>query len=149
MMDGKTTGRNLEGTARIAGLIPTPQKHDAQPGKAERWRRHGDEARGEQPERLAREIPSDPDEAGRENRGGAEPDGSEHAPAIDILGAFGNWNGGPLGRVDDGVSQTLASRRGFGRASLAAYGDAVVPQVTEAIGRVVRRLDAALSERPV
>jgi hypothetical protein len=45
--------------------------------------------------------------------------------------------------VDDGVSEALASRRGIGRAILAAYGDAVVPQVTEAIGRTIRRVDRA------
>ena len=61
-----------------------------------------------------------------------------------ILGAFRGWNGGPpdLGRADDGVSEALASRRGLGRACLAAYGDAVVPEITEAIGRAIVRIDA-------
>jgi hypothetical protein len=39
------------------------------------------------------------------------------------------------------ISEALASRRGIGRACLAAYGDAVVPEIAEAIGRVVMRLD--------
>jgi DNA (cytosine-5)-methyltransferase 1 len=66
---------------------------------------------------------------------------SEHRRSF--LEAWAGWNGGPpeIGRVDDGVSEALASRRGIGRACLAAYGDAVVPQITEAIGRVVRRID--------
>jgi hypothetical protein len=43
--------------------------------------------------------------------------------------------------VDDGLSEALASRRGLGRAILAAYGDAVVPQITEAIGRSIKTFD--------
>ena len=39
-----------------------------------------------------------------------------------------------------------ASRRGLGRAVLAAYGDAVVPQITEAIGRVVKNLVGSVVE---
>lgn len=111
------------------------------------------------------ETAPDAHEAGLEERGGAEPDGAEHAAAIDLLSAFRDWNGGPpdLGRVDDGVSEALASIRvrgdgrqpderhgrpsrklkttGVGRNILAAYGDAVVPQITEAIGRAVRLID--------
>lgn len=90
-------------------------------------------------------IAPDAHKAGRQERRGAEPDGAEYTAAFGILGAFRDWNGWPpdLGRVDDGVSEALASRRGIGRACLAAYGDAVVPQVTEAIGRTIRRVDRA------
>ena len=60
------------------------------------------------------------------------------------LSAWDHWNGGApdLGRVDDGVSRALAARRGIGRACLAAYGDAVIPAITEAIGRTILMLDA-------
>ena len=49
------------------------------------------------------------------------------------------WNGGPpaLGRVDDGISEALASRRGLGRACLSAFGDAFVPIFPELIGRAL------------
>jgi DNA (cytosine-5)-methyltransferase 1 len=91
------------------------------------------------------EAASDPDKSGLEERGRAESDGPEHASAFDLLGAFRQWNGGPpdFGRVDDGISEALASRRGIGRACLAAYGDAVLPQITEAIGRAIKSLDRA------
>jgi DNA (cytosine-5)-methyltransferase 1 len=61
------------------------------------------------------------------------------------LASWAEWQGGPpdLGRVDDGISDVLASRRGLGGACLAAYGDAVLPQITEAIGRAIRLLDRA------
>lgn len=86
---------------------------------------------------------ADTDEAGFEYRRGTEPDGPEHAPIEHLLGAFRHWNGGPpdLGRVDDGLSEALASRRGLGRSILAAYGDAVVPQITEVIGRILIRAE--------
>lgn len=61
----------------------------------------------------------------------------------DFFAAWQNWNSGfaGFGRVDDGLSEALASRRGLGRSILAAYGDAVVPAIIEAIGRVVRRAE--------
>jgi hypothetical protein len=40
------------------------------------------------------------------------------------------------------ISEALASHRGLGRAVLAAYGDAVVPQITEAIGRAMVQFEA-------
>ncbi len=52
-----------------------------------------------------------------------------------------------LGRVDDGVSAALASRRGLGRACLAGFGDAVLPQITEAIGRTILTVDALIRTR--
>lgn len=50
--------------------------------------------------------------------------------------AWPDWNPRPAdaGRVDDGLSSRLA------RQWIAAYGDAVVPQITEAIGRTMMRL---------
>jgi DNA (cytosine-5)-methyltransferase 1 len=68
---------------------------------------------------------------------------------------WADWNGGLAGhlRMDDGVSARVASTRvavggprGTAAASLIveAFGDAVVPQITEAIGRSILRTDAAL-----
>jgi DNA (cytosine-5)-methyltransferase 1 len=68
---------------------------------------------------------------------------------------WADWNGGLAGhlRVDDGVSARVAGTRvaiggprGTAAASLIveAFGDAVVPQITEAIGRSILRTDAAL-----
>lgn len=92
---------------------------------------------GRQEEDARIGAPADTNEAGLEDCRGAEPNGPEHAPVEHLLGTFRHWNGGPpdLGRVDDGLSEALASRRGLGRSMLAAYGDAVVPQITEAIER--------------
>ena len=46
---------------------------------------------------------------------------------------WGDWNGGPSAhlRLDDGLPVRLARRQ------IAAYGDSVVPQVVEAIGRAI------------
>lgn len=60
----------------------------------------------------------------------------------EMLAAWHGWNGGwaaRAGRVDDGLP------RGMARQSLAAYGDAVVPQITEAIGRAMLSLTENLS----
>ncbi|WP_449043487.1 DNA cytosine methyltransferase [Paracoccus versutus] len=67
-----------------------------------------------------------------------------------------DWNGGIAHhiRVDDGISAWLAgtrialgSRKGTSAASLIveAFGDAVVPQIPEAIGRAILRSEAALN----
>ncbi|MDQ7777324.1 DNA cytosine methyltransferase [Paracoccus aminovorans] len=67
-----------------------------------------------------------------------------------------DWNGGIAHhlRMDDGISAWLArtrialgSRKGTSAASLIveAFGDAVVPQVPEAIGRAILRSEAALN----
>lgn len=60
------------------------------------------------------------------------------------LDAWPDWNGGApdISRMDDGLPQALASRRGVARAIIGAYGDAVVPQITEAIGRSIMKLSA-------
>ena len=86
-------------------------------------------------------IARDPDStrlAQREGIGGdARP---ELPPAIRAIGqAWPGWNGGLADsrRVDDGLP------RGVARAALAAYGDAVCPQITEAISRAILGIDAA------
>ncbi|KGJ08572.1 DNA cytosine methyltransferase [Paracoccus versutus] len=86
--------------------------------------------------------------AGQMGRGaGAGGDAAEPWP---------HWNGGIAHhiRMDDGISAWLArtrialgSRKGTSAASLIveAFGDAVVPQIPEAIGRAILRSEAALN----
>lgn len=59
-----------------------------------------------------------------------------------LVQGWDQWNGGPpdLGRMDDGISALLASKRGLGRSCIAAYGDAVVPQIAELFGRAILSL---------
>lgn len=85
-----------------------------------------------------RRSPGNPDgsglEIGQGQRGHAI---QELAPALGtVLDAWPQWNGGPgaIGRVDDGLPKGLARRQ------IAAYGDAVVPQIAEAIGRSMSAL---------
>ena len=91
-----------------------------------------------------------------------EPDGAVDAEmgwgassGGDAAEPWAGWNSGLAGhlRVDDGVSARVAGTRvaiggprGVAAASLIveAFGDAVVPQITEAIGRSILRTDAAL-----
>lgn len=73
----------------------------------------------------------------------------------DAAEPWANWNGG-LARhllLDDGLSAwvagtriALGSRKGTAAASLIveAFGDAVLPQIPEAIGRAILRTEAAL-----
>ena len=74
----------------------------------------------------------------------------------DLAEPWPDWNGGIAHhiRVDDGISAWLARtrialgrRRGTSAASLIveAFGDAVVPQIPEAIGRAILRTEAALN----
>lgn len=69
---------------------------------------------------------------------------------------WSKWNGGLTShlRVDDGLSPWLARTRiavggprGTSAASLIveAYGDAVIPQITEAIGRAILKVERALA----
>lgn len=82
---------------------------------------------------------------------GYEPGSAEHTlaerPGLRALAGYRHWNGGApdLGRVDDGISAALASRRGIGRACLAGYGDSVIPAITEAIGRTILTVDALIA----
>ncbi|MFN8683131.1 DNA cytosine methyltransferase [Paracoccus sp. P2] len=74
----------------------------------------------------------------------------------DLAEPWPDWNGGIAHhlRMDDGLSAWLArtrialgSRKGTSAASLIveAFGDAVVPQIPEAIGRAILRTEAALN----
>ena len=73
----------------------------------------------------------------------------------DAAEPWANWNGGLAHhlRLDDGLSAwvadtriALGSRKGTAAASLIveAFGDAVLPQIPEAIGRAILRTEAAL-----
>lgn len=130
---------------------------------------HTDEAR--QPDgRL--EPGLRPQEIADDGRGdGRRDDGSRAGQVGGSAGAgdhaaepWADWNGGLAGhlRMDDGLSAwvagtriALGSRKGTAAASLIveAFGDAVVPQVPEAIGRAILRteaaLDAVLGARPL
>lgn len=92
-----------------------------------------------------------------------QPDGAEHdevgggaSLGGDAPRAWAEWNGGLAHhlRVDDGLSAWLAGARvavGGSRGTAAtalvveAFGDSVVPQITEAIGRAILRTEAALA----
>ncbi|MCW5707414.1 DNA cytosine methyltransferase [Shinella sp.] len=73
----------------------------------------------------------------------------------DVAEPWADWNGGLAHhlRLDDGLSAwvadtriALGSRKGTAAASLTveAFGDAVLPQIPEAIGRAILRTEAAL-----
>lgn len=86
-------------------------------------------------------IARDPDSARLAQREGIGGDARAELPAaVRAIGeAWPCWNGGiaGIGGLDDGLP------RGVARAALAAYGDAVCPQITEAIGRAILGIDAA------
>lgn len=69
---------------------------------------------------------------------------ARHCAALErATGARGiRWHGGPSShmRMDDGLSAELA------RQCIAAYGDAVLPQITEAIGHAIRRTESLIAE---
>jgi DNA (cytosine-5)-methyltransferase 1 len=73
----------------------------------------------------------------------------------DVAEPWADWNGGLAHhlRLDDGLSAwvadariALGSRKGTSAASLIveAFGDAVLPQIPEVIGRAILRTEAAL-----
>lgn len=85
----------------------------------------------------------DTDSAGLAEREGIGSDACAGLPpAIRAVAEGSGWNGGADGlargmRVDDGLSAGLA------RICISAYGDAVVPQITEAIARAILSRSAA------
>ncbi|ABL71445.1 DNA cytosine methyltransferase [Paracoccus denitrificans] len=91
-----------------------------------------------------------------DDRPGAGQMGGRAGFGGDLAEPWPHWNGGLAHhiRVDDGVSAWLArtrialgNRKGTSAASLIveAFGDAVVPQIPEAIGRAILRSEAALN----
>jgi len=116
----------------------------ADTGSQTGWRDRAGRRQSQSSEGACAGIPGDA--ARSQRRPGDFPQGDRPESGGDCpIAAWGHWNGGPpdLGRVDDGISEALAFRRGIGRACLAAYGDAVLPQITETIGRAIRSLDRA------
>jgi DNA (cytosine-5)-methyltransferase 1 len=82
--------------------------------------------------------------------------GGSASPSPTPAEPWADWNGGLARhlRLDDGLSTwvagtriALGSRKGTAAASLIveAFGDAVVPQIPEAIGRAILRVEAALA----
>jgi hypothetical protein len=72
---------------------------------------------------------------------GPRPDGLERSP-LHPLASLGPTGSQPLGRhlrAYDGLPARLAER------CREAYGDAVLPQLTEAVGRAILQVDAALA----
>jgi DNA (cytosine-5)-methyltransferase 1 len=86
--------------------------------------------------RLPGAAAGDAHGAGLEERQGERGDPCKEQPAAlrAIGAAWPSWNGGAsrFGGMDDGLP------KGVARAALAAYGDAVVPQIAEMIGRAMR-----------
>lgn len=121
---------------------------------------HTDETRqphGRLESRLrASEIPDDGRGDGRrDDRSGAGQMGGRAVAGGDAAEPWADWNGGLAHHLllDDGLSAwvadtriALGSRKGTSAASLIveAFGDAVVPQIPEAIGRAILRTEAAL-----
>lgn len=62
------------------------------------------------------------------------------APLAQVLDQWRHWNGGApdLGRVD------VRLPKGVARAALAAYGDSVVPQIVECIGKAIMRAEGLI-----
>ncbi len=91
----------------------------------------------------------------RDDRSGAGQMGGSAGAGGDVAEPWADWNGGLAHhlRLDDGLSAwvadariALGSRKGTSAASLIveAFGDAVLPQLPEAIGRAILRTEAAL-----
>ena len=100
--------------------------------------------RGSINEKMARQlvVSGDADEARLAQRQSERSDVITQLAALErAVGARGmRWNDGPARHfgVADGVPARLA------RSCIAAYGDAVVPQITEAIGHAIRRTEQML-----
>lgn len=102
------------------------------------------------------EIPDDGRGDGRRDDGSrAGQMGGSAGAGGDAAEPWADWNGGIAHhlRLDDGISAwvagtriALGSRKGTSAASLIveAFGDAVVPQIPEVIGRAILRTEAAL-----
>ncbi len=100
--------------------------------------------------------PEIPDHGRGDDGPGAGQMGGSAGAGGDLAEPWPDWNGGIAHhiRMDDGISAWLArtrialgSRKGTSAASLIveAFGDAVVPQIPEAIGRAILRTEAALN----
>lgn len=102
------------------------------------------------------EITDDGRGSGRRDDGPGDGEMGRGARVGDVAAEpWADWNGGPAAHLllDDGLSAWLARTRvalGDGTGALAAsliveaFGDAVVPQIPEAIGRAILRTEIAL-----
>ncbi|MBU2653116.1 DNA cytosine methyltransferase [Acidomonas methanolica] len=102
------------------------------------------------------EIPHDGRGDGRRDDGSRTGQmGGSAGAGDDVAEPWADWNGGLAHhlRLDDGISAwvadtriALGSRKGTSAASLIveAFGDAVLPQIPEAIGRAILRTETAL-----
>jgi len=141
------------GAADAFDAAHDPRDHDGNPS-------HPDEA-GQPDGRMESglrppEIADDGRGAGRgDDRPGAGQMGGRPRAGGDAAELWADWNGGLAHhlRVDDGLSAwvagtriALGTRKGTAAASLIveAFGDAVLPQIPEAIGRAILRVEAAL-----
>lgn len=141
---------------RLAMMIPTPMggsrtERGGTPMDASAWAR----------ERMTQlmqggGLDADSHET-RHEIGQGEPgdNGAQLPPALrDIGRAWSHWNGGlaglaascaaaGFGRMDDGLSAGMdppACAPASRNAAIAAYGDAILPQISEAIGRVMAQM---------
>lgn len=142
--DGRRPGVQGRCAEPVEGISVAACRHDADAvGKRPQGQPRGDEQReGQEPERA--------DISARRKMGLCSPDSSD----ADRGGS--DWSLDDLAdhlRVDDGLSAWLAGTRvtvgdgkGQSAASLVveAFGDAVIPQIPEAIGRAILRTEAAL-----
>lgn len=138
-----------------------PRDDNGNPADADEARQpHGQLESGLRPQEIADDGRGDGwgDEGSRAGQmGGSAVTGGDAAEP------WADWNGGLAHhlRLDDGLSAwvadtriALGSRKGTAAASLIveAFGDAVLPQIPEAIGRAILRteaaLDAVLGPRP-
>ncbi|MFC3061580.1 DNA cytosine methyltransferase [Paenirhodobacter populi] len=151
-------GRGSGRTRRCAQPVAGPQQPSCR--VAPRNSADADEAR--QPDgRLESglrpaEIADDGRGDGRCDDGpGAGQMGGRAGAGDDVAEPWADWNGGLAHHLwlDDGISAwvagtriALGSRKGTAAASLIveAFGDAVLPQIPEAIGRAILRTEAAL-----
>lgn len=146
---------------------PTPRRARAEPDES-RAPPDADALRQPQPgRRLGDQRRRDRDQALRHAADADRPghaigsrfpgdDGEELPPALrDIGRAWSHWNGGlsglaascaaaGAGAVDDGGVARIPP--GLRNRAIAALGDAVVPQITEAIARAIDRTDAVMRE---
>jgi DNA (cytosine-5)-methyltransferase 1 len=135
---------------RASGGISTELAHDVGNAK-ENGRRERRARRCSGPDSgLSVETCGDGADANRD----WQPNGAEHAEMGGSAGAgaisqepWADWNGGLAASLllDDGLSAGVADSRRIAGAIVAAYGDAVLPQITEAIGRSIWRVETALA----
>jgi len=88
------------------------------------------------------EDAADADQVGLALGQGERGDHAAQLAAVErAVGSYGlRWNAGPARHL--GVAAGLPP--GLARACVAAYGDSVLPQITEAIGNAIRRTDQAM-----